>query len=144
MKIQFSKIRFVLLFLVLINALKLKADNYPLGNISGQISEFLIESNNQKSDMKNSIFYAEGEVVITNKKNEFIAKSEKAIFYKLMAKIKLIGNVEILSENINEIKASEVIYYIKENKFEALSGQNQKVNSKFVFDENNLLGNTTE
>ena len=122
----------------------MKADNYPFENISGQNSEFLIESNKQRSDIKNSIFYAEGDVVITNLDNEFIAKSEKAIFYKLMAKIKLIGNVEVLSENMNKFTTDEVIYYFKENKFEALSGQNQKVNLKIVFDENNLLGSTRE
>ena len=144
MKVFFSKIRLLIFFLVFINVLKLKADNYPFENISGQNSEFLIESNKQRSDIKNSIFYAEGDVVITNLDNEFIAKSEKAIFYKLMAKIKLIGNVEVLSENMNKFTTDEVIYYFKENKFEALSGQNQKVNLKIVFDENNLLGSTRE
>ena len=40
---------------------------------------------------------------------------------------------------MNKIKAGEVIYYLKENKFEAISGQNEKVNTKFVFNGNNSL-----
>ena len=33
----------------------------------------------QRTDLKNSIFYAEGDVVITNKNKEFIAKSKKKL-----------------------------------------------------------------
>ena len=144
MKVLFSKIKYLFIFLVCIAVLKLKADNLPLENISELDSELLIESNMQRSDLNNSIFYAEGEVIITNTKNEFIAKSKKAIFYKLMGKIKLMGNVEVLSNDMNKIKAGEVIYYLKENKFEAIAGEKQKVNTKFVINENNTRGELRE
>ena len=144
MRVLFSKIRYLFFFFALINVIKLNADNYPLENISGLNSELLIESNMQRSDLENSIFYAEGDVIITNTKGEFIAKSKKAIFYKLKAKIKLLGNVEVVSNDMNKIKAGEVIYYLKENKFEAFAGQYQKVNTKFVFNENNILGESKE
>ena len=139
MKATFSKIGFLFIVLIINGVLKVKADNLPLNNILGKGKELLIESNKQRSDLENSIFYAEGNVIITNEIGEFIAKSKKAIFYKLMGKIKLIGNVEVLSGNVNKIKAAEVIYYLKENKFEAISGQNEKVNTKFVFNGNNSL-----
>ena len=132
----FSNIINLLFFIIIFNTFKLKADNIPVENIQAQNSEFLIESNLQRTDLKNSIFYAEGDVVITNKDKEFIAKSKKAIFYKLIGKIKLLGNVEVLSGEMNKIKAGEVIYYVKEDKFEAISDQNQRVNTKFVFNEN--------
>ena len=144
MKVLFSKIRYLLIFFVLINLLKIKADNFPLEDISGQNSELLIESNIQKSDLKNSIFYAEGDVILTNIYKKFIAKSNKAIFYKKTGKIKLTGNVEIISGDVNKIKAGEVIYSLKENKFEAISVQNQKVSTKLVFNENNVLSEIRE
>ena len=139
MKSFFSKIKYLLLFLFIVNILNLKADNYPLENILDQNSELLIESNKQRSDLKNSIFYAEGDVIITNANKEFIAKSKKAIFYKSSGKIRLIGNVEVFTSELNKIKAGEILYYIKEKKFEAISDQNQRVNTKFVFNENNII-----
>ena len=139
MKSFFSKIKYLLLFLFIVNILNLKADNYPLENILDQNSELLIESNKQKSDLTNSIFYAEGDVIITNANKEFIAKSKKAIFYKSSGKIRLIGNVEVFTSELNKIKAGEILYYLKEKKFEAISDQNQRVNTKFVFNENNII-----
>ena len=142
MKSLVSKFSYLLFFGTLFNVFVLKADNYPLEKISDQNSEFLIESNNQKSDLKQSIFYAEGDVIITNTNNEFIAKSKKAIFYKLEGKIKLMGNVEVVTGDMNKINAGEVIYYLKENKFEAVGDQNQKVNTKFFFNENKIISQT--
>ena len=139
MRSFFFKISYIFIFFVINSNLKIKADNYTLDNISGQNSELFIESNKQRSDLDNSVFYAEGDVIITNKNKEFIAKSKKAIFYKLKGKIKLSGSVEVFSGDMNKINAGEVIYYLKENKFEAISGQNEKVNTKFVFNGNNPL-----
>ena len=144
MKGIFSKIGFLFIVLTINNVLKIKADNLPLDKISDKRTELLIESNKQRSDLKNSIFYAEGNVIITNESEEFIAKSKKAIFYKLMGKIKLIGNVEVLSGGVNKIKAGEVIYYLKENKFEAISGHNEKVNTKYVFNGKNIFNKKIE
>ena len=139
MKSFFSRIKYLLFILFLVDFLEINADNFSLENISDRNSEILIESNKQRSDLKNSIFYAEGEVIITNTNKEFIAKSEKAIFYKLTGKIKLTGNVEVLSSDLNKIKAGEILYYLKENKFEAISEKNQRVNTKFVFNENKII-----
>ena len=139
MKSFFSRIKYLLFILFLVDFLEINADNFSLENISDRNSEILIESNKQRSDLKNSIFYAEGEVIITNTNKEFIAKSEKAIFYKLTGKIKLTGNVEVLTSDLNKIKAGEILYYLKENKFEAISEKNQRVNTKIVFNENKII-----
>ena len=139
MKSFFSRIKYLLFILFLVDFLEINADNFSLENISDRNSEILIESNKQRSDLKNSIFYAEGEVIITNTNKEFIAKSKKAIFYKLTGKIKLTGNVEVLTNDFNKIKAGEILYYLKENKFEAISEKNQRVNTKFVFNENKII-----
>ena len=139
MKSFFSRIKYLLFILFLVDFLEINADNFSLENLSDGNSEILIESNKQRSDLKNSIFYAEGEVIITNTNKEFIAKSEKAIFYKLTGKIKLTGNVEVLTNDFNKIKAGEILYYLKENKFEAISEKNQRVNTKFVFNENKII-----
>ena len=144
MRALFLKIRYFFIFFAFFNILEIKADNYPLDNLSSQNSELLIESNKQITDLENSVFYAEGEVTITNTNNDFIAKSKKAIFYKLLGKIKLIGEVEVFSVDMNRIQAGEVIYYLKENRFEAIADENQKVNTKFVFNENNILEKTEE
>ena len=139
MKSFFSRIKYLLFILFLLDFLEINADNFSLENISDRNSQILIESNKQTSDLKNSIFYAEGEVIITNTNKEFIAKSKKAIFYKLTGKIKLTGNVEVLTSDLNKIKAGEILYYLKENKFEAISEKNQRVNTKFVFNENKII-----
>ena len=68
MKSLFSKIKYLFFILLFMNILGLKADNYLLENLSKQNNELLIESNKQSSDFKNSIFYAEGNVIITNTK----------------------------------------------------------------------------
>ena len=144
MKDVFSKIRYLIFFLALFNALKLQADNYPGEKTPSLNSELLIESNSQSSDLENSIFYAEGDVIITNNNKDFIAKSKKAIFYKLIGKIQLIGNVEVLTNDKNNIKAGEVIYFLKENRFEAVADQTQKVNTIFKLNENNIIDETEE
>ena len=144
MKSLFSKIKYLFFILLFMNVLGLKADNYLLENLSKQNSELLIESNKQSSDFKNSIFYAEGNVIITNTKKEFIAKSKKAIFYQLSGKIKLIGNAEVVTSDSNKIKAGEIIYYLKGNKFEAISDKNQRVISKFVFSKKKTLNQSSK
>ena len=139
-----SKFSYLLFIFVFFNVLRLEADNASLENSSVKNSELLIESNKQRSDLKNSIFYAEGDVVITNANNEFIAKSKKAIFYKSSGKVKLIGDVKVITSDFNKIEAGEVFYYVNENKFEALSDKNQRVNTKFVFNEEEILNKSIE
>ena len=134
MNFFFNKIKYFLLFLISINFLKLSADEFPYENISSSLNQLLIESNNQKSDLKNSVFYAEGDVTITNTNKEFIAKSKKAIFYKTRGLIKLIGDVEVTTSDSSKINAGEILYFVREKKFEAVSNQNQRVNTKFLFD----------
>ena len=84
------------------------------------------------------IFYVEGDVFITNKNKDFIAKSNKAIIYKITGKIKLIGNVEIITSDSNKVRAAEIIYSLKEKKFEAISDLNQRVKTTIVINENNI------
>ena len=139
MKSILSKNLTIFLFIFSFIFLQVMADNYPQEKISDQNSELIIESNNQESDLKNSIFYAEGNVVITNSDKGFIAKSKKAIFYKLKREIKLIGDVEVITSDSNIIKAGEILYNLEKNKFEAISDSKQRVNTLFNFNENNIL-----
>ena len=122
-------------FLFLINVLQLKADNFSFSKMPDNQGQILIESNSQSSDLENSIFYAEGNVMITNTDKEFVAKANKAIFYKSSSKIKLIGNVEVITSDSSKLNAGEIFYYLNENRFEAVSDLNERVNTKFVFDE---------
>ncbi len=122
-------------FLFFLNILPLKAENSPFSKMPDNQSQILIESNRQSSDLENSIFYAEGDVMITNTDKEFVAKSNKAIFYKSSSKIKLIGNVEVITSDSSKLNAGEIFYYLNENRFEAVSDLNERVNTKFVFDE---------
>ena len=138
MKKFFSKIKFFIPILFFLNAYKINAEDYPLEKISNKENEIIIESNNQRSDLKNSIFYVEGDVLITNTKNEFIAKSKKAIINKLTGEIKLIGNVEISNSNSNKVRAPEIIFFSNENKFEAISDLNQRVKTTLVLQENKI------
>ena len=128
--------KYTFLILFLLNNLKFRAEDFSLKNNSEQHSQILIESDKQRSDLENLVFYAEGDVIITNSKKEFIAKSKEAIFYKSSGKIKLIGDVEVVTSDSNIIRAGEIIYYLKENNFKAVSNLNQRVNTKFIFNKN--------
>ena len=139
-----QKIKYLFFILFCFTFLKLNAEDNLLKNISNLESQIIVESNNQRSDLNNSIFYAEGDVLITNTDEDFIAKSNKAIIYKLTGKIKLIGNVEVITSDLNKVKAAEIIYFLKEKKFEAVSDLNQRVNTKFVFKENKLMNDAPE
>ncbi len=139
MKAYLYKTKYLLFLLILLNLEKLKSQDFSTKNISDQQSQIFIESTNQSSDMENSIFYAEGAVIITNEDKGFIAKSKKAIFYKLSSKIKLIGDVEVTTRDSGTLSAGEIIYYLNENRFEAVSDSNQRVNTRFVVNENKIL-----
>ena len=139
MNLAFSKIIYLFSFLVFFNVLSLNSEEFSENNNNSKGSQILIESTNQRSDLENSIFYAEGDVIITNLEKEFIAKSKKAIFYKLSGKIKLIGEVEVITRDSGIIEAGEIIYFLKENKFEAISGQSKKVNTRFLVNENEIF-----
>ena len=139
MNLFFSKIIYLFSFLVFFNVLSLNSEEFSENNNNSKGSQILIESTNQRSDLENSIFYAEGDVIITNLEKEFIAKSKKAIFYKLSGKIKLIGEVEVITRDSGIIEAGEIIYFLNENRFEAISGQSKKVNTRFLINENEIF-----
>jgi len=139
MSIFFSKIIYLFSFLAFFNVLNLSSGELSTNNNTSKGSQILIESTNQRSDLENSIFYAEGDVIITNLEKEFIAKSKKAIFYKLSGQIKLIGEVEVITRDSGIIEAGEIIYFLNENRFEAISGQSKKVNTRFLINENEIF-----
>ena len=143
---RYFLVKFAYLFALLVfsNCSRTIADNLLLNSNINKKNEISIESKIQRSNLKESIFYAEGDVVITNLNNEFIAKSKEAIFYKLGGKIKLIGDVEVITKDSNTIRAGEVIYHVKENKFEAISGLKKRVTTSFVLDENELFKESPE
>ena len=63
--------------LFLFNFLIANAEGITPENKDKGAKQILIESNTQRSDFENSIFYAEGNVRITNPNEEFFAKSLK-------------------------------------------------------------------
>ena len=97
-----QKIKYLFFILFFFTFLKLNAEDNLLKNISNLESQIIVESNNQRSDLNNSIFYAEGDVLITNTDEDFIAKSNKAIIYKLTGKIKLMKNTKKQKEKANK------------------------------------------
>ena len=144
MKNLFASVRFLFFFLYFLSFPNTNGEDYFLKNILNKESQIIIESNNQKSDLDNSIFYAEGDVIITNTGKEFIAKANKAIIYKLIGKIKLIGDVEISTDNFNKVRAAEINYFLKEKKIEAISDLNQRVKTTLVFNENKISNSSKE
>ena len=138
MKFYFYKISNLIILLILLSVSKLKAEDSSTKNISKQQNQIFIESANQRSDLENSVFYAEGDVIITNENKEFVAKSKKAIFYKSSGKIKLIGDVEVTTSDSGTLNAGEILYYLNENRFEAVSDPNQRVYTRFLVNENKV------
>ena len=133
---KFNKIKYFFLIFFLFGFAKINSGDSSSKIPLSQESQILVESNNQSSDLNESIFYAEGNVKITSADGEFKAKSNKAIFYKLSGKIKLIGNVEVTTNDFNKLKAAEITYFLKEKKFEAISDSNQRVKTTFGLGEN--------
>ena len=136
MRLLITKLKYLFLGFCLFNFEIISAETDFQDKKLNYSSQILIESNTQRSDFENSIFYAEGDVKITNIDKDFHAKSKKAIFYKSQGIIKLIGNAEVITNDSNKINAGEIFYYLGENKFEAISDSNQRVNTKFTFKEN--------
>ena len=135
MKPFLNKTKYLLFFFLFIDIFQLRSEEFSFSGMPNNQNQILIESNIQSTDLENSIFYAEGDVKITNTDKEFIAKSNKAIFYKSSAKIKLIGNVEVITSDSSRINAGEILYYLKDDRFEAISNLDERVYTKFVFDE---------
>ena len=135
MRNLFSKIKYLFFGLFLLNFVMILAEPSSPHKKFNDKSQILIESNTQRSDFENSTFYAEGDVKITNSNDDFYAKSNKAIFYKSDGIIKLIGNAEVITNGLNKINAGEILYYLEENKFEAVSDSDQRVNTKFIFND---------
>ena len=135
MKITFSKITYFLFILFFFGGSKMNSEDFTKKMTPYQESQILVESNNQRSDLNNSIFVAEGNVKITSANNEFTAKSNKAVFYKSSGKILLIGNVEVNTRDLNKVNAGEIIYFLKEKRFEAMSNSNQRVKTTFIVNE---------
>ena len=82
MRIYFPKIKDIFFILFLFGFGKMHAQDNLSKSITNPESQIVVESTNQRSDFNNSIFYAEGNVLITNTDKEFIAKSNKAIIHK--------------------------------------------------------------
>ena len=144
MKFFLFRKQYLFFCLIFLNASGLRAEDFSKKSITHPHSQILIESSNQKSDLKKSMFYAEGDVIITNKDKDFIAKSKEAIFYKSSGKIKLLGHFEVITNNSISIKAGEIFYYLKENKFEAIADFNQRVNTKILVNENKIINQKIE
>jgi len=138
MKPFLNKTKYLLFFFLFIDIFQLRSEEFSFSGMPNNQNQILIESNIQSTDLENSIFYAEGDVKITNTDKEFIAKSNKAIFYKSSAKIKLIGNVEVITSDSSRINAGEILYYLNDDRFEAISNLDERVYTKFVFDEKKL------
>ena len=138
MKISFFKAKYLFFILIFLSFPKIYGEDYFLKNISNQESQIILESNNQKSNLENSIFYAEADVLIPNNDQEFVAKANKEIFFKLTGKIKFIGGEELSTDEFNKIRAAEILYFLKEKEIEAISDINQKVKTKLVFNEDKM------
>ena len=60
------KTKYLFFFFFLINILQLRGEEFSFKNSPIRENQILIESDSQSSDLENSIFYAEGNVMITN------------------------------------------------------------------------------
>ena len=143
MKISFFKAKYLFL-LFFLSFSKIYGEDYFLKNISNQESKVILESNNQESDLENSIFNVEADVLITNYEQEFVAKANKAIIFKSTGKIKFIGGEELSTDEFNKIRAAETNYLFKEKKIEIISDINQKVKTTLVFNEDKMANPSKE
>ena len=140
----FFKVKYLFLTLFFLIFPKIYGEDYFLKNISNQVSQIIVGFNNQKSDLDNSIFYAEADVIINNNGKEFISKANNAIIYKSTGKIKFTGNVKVSTADFKKVRAAEMLFFLKEKKIEAISDLNQIVKIALVFNEDKITNRSRE
>ena len=102
-----------------------------------------IRADVQEYDAKNQVITARGNVQMLYPSRQLQATSAQAQYFSKERRIDFSGNVYILQQGGNSIRAEKVTYLIDEGRFVALPQSNRQVESIYMIEESDNDGQTT-
>ncbi|WP_016952088.1 LptA/OstA family protein [Anabaena sp. PCC 7108] len=99
-----------------------------------------IRSDVQEYDAKTQVITARGNVQMLYPARQLQATSAQAQYFSKERRIDFSGNVYILQQGNNSIRAEKVTYLIDEGRFIALPQSNRQVESVYMVDDTNVNG----
>jgi lipopolysaccharide export system protein LptA len=109
---------------------------------SGGNRPLTIRADVQEYDAKNQVITARGNVQMLYPSRQIQATSAQAQYFSKERRIDFSGNVYILQQGGNSIRAEKVTYLIDEGRFVALPQSNRQVESIYMIEESNNNGQT--
>ncbi|MEA5578593.1 LptA/OstA family protein [Anabaena sp. UHCC 0451] len=103
-----------------------------------------IRSDVQEYDAKSQVITARGNVQMLYPARQLQATSAQAQYFSKERRIDFSGNVYILQQGNNSIRAERVTYLIDEGRFIALPQSNRQVESVYMVDDTNVNGQTAK
>jgi lipopolysaccharide export system protein LptA len=102
-----------------------------------------IRADVQEYDAKNQVITARGNVQMLYPARQLQATSAQAQYFSKERRIDFSGNVYILQQGGNSMRAEKVSYLIDEGRFVALPQSNRQVESIYMIQESDNDGQTT-
>jgi lipopolysaccharide export system protein LptA len=99
-----------------------------------------IRSDVQEYDAKTQVITARGNVQMLYPARQLQATAAQAQYFSKERRIDFSGNVYILQQGNNSIRAEKVTYLIDEGRFIALPQSNRQVESVYMVDDSNVNG----
>jgi lipopolysaccharide export system protein LptA len=138
LKSQIHRVRLALLLPIsLVFAVALPSQLPPATAQSGGNRPLTIRSDIQEYDAKTQVITARGNVQMVYPARQIQATSAQAQYFSKERRIDFSGNVYILQQGNNSIRAEKVIYLIDEGKFIALPQSNRQVESIYMIEDSN-------
>jgi lipopolysaccharide export system protein LptA len=103
-----------------------------------------IRSDIQEYDAKTQVITARGNVQMMYPARQIQATSAQAQYFSKEKRIDFSGNVYILQQGSNSIRAEKVTYLIDEGKFIALPQSNRQVESVYMVEDSNVNKQNTK
>lgn len=114
-----------------------------IAQTSGQGQPLQIDGDLIQYDSKTQVATARGNVQMLYKARGIRATAAQAQLFNRERRIVLSGDVYILQNGTNSIRAEVVTYLIDEGRFVAQPKANRQVQSTYIIDDANLSGNNT-
>ncbi|TAE53055.1 MAG: OstA family protein [Nostocales cyanobacterium] len=103
-----------------------------------------IRSDVQEYDSKTQVITARGNVQMIYPARQLQATAAQAQYFSQERRIDFSGNVYILQQGSNSIRAEKVTYLIDEGRFIALPKSDRQVESVYMIDDTNLNGQSSK
>lgn len=145
-KLQMHRLGLALMLPVALLGAATLSDQLPTATAqsSGGNRPLTIRSDVQEYDAKSQVITARGNVQMLYPARQLQATSAQAQYFSKERRIDFSGNVYILQQGNNSIRAERVTYLIDEGRFIALPQSNRQVESVYMVDDTNVNGQTAK